>query len=178
MLKRVLDIGTSVATILAAAAIVWAVFFDEGSRHAWPWRSRVERSPAGYVAGDKIERVAGLDFHSSERTLLIVFRSRCRYCIESAPYYQQLVSLRNKKNAPVRIVGIAFEQDPEARSFISDQGWSPDQLVLVPPSTIKVKAAPSVILVDSDATVVATWLGRTSAASYRDIATTAFGEGS
>jgi hypothetical protein len=180
MFKRIIDVVASLATIAAALAILWVLFTDAGATRAWPWQKQrpVDKPATGYVRGDRMDPIAGIDYGASRRTLLIVYRSQCHFCIQSTPYYQQLGSLRDQSRAPVRIVAVGFEKDDGAAAFPAEQGWHPDHLALVPPSTIKVKGAPSVLLVDSSGTVVQSWLGQMTAENYTDVAKTVFPEAS
>jgi hypothetical protein len=115
MLRRVPDIAVSTMTISAAGAIVWVVLVDAGARPGWPWRAREVRPPTGYLRGDKIDELPGVDFRVADRTLLVVFTSRGQFCIEGVPYNQRLVSTPDKDGAKVRIVAVGFEQDQGAR---------------------------------------------------------------
>jgi hypothetical protein len=175
MLKRALDVGVSVTTIAAGIAIVWAVLVGGGTRsRLWPWGAREVRPPTGYIRGDKIDALPGVDFRASHRTLLVVFRSRCAFCIDSVPYYERLMTARNQRGAKVRVVAVGFQQDAAAREFPAQQGWHPDQVVFVARSAVKVRGTPAVLLVDSNGVVVESWLGRTEPDSYEDIVKTTF----
>lgn len=174
MAKRVLDLAVSVATIAAAASIVWVAFVDRDAGSRWFERAHPVGPPIGYVRGQKIDALPGVDFREARRTVLVVFTSRCRFCIEGVPYYQRLASLRDKDGARVRIVAVGFEQDQGAWSFPREQGWQPDHLVLVPPSSLKVRGAPAILLVDAKGTIVESWLGETTAETYEDIVKTVF----
>jgi hypothetical protein len=175
MFRRALDVSVSVATIAAATAIIWAVLADRGKdARWWPWQAREPRAPTGYVRGDKIGGLPGLDFRLSSRTILVVFSSRCHFCKESMPYLQRLVSVRDQRRARVRIVAVGFEPDQDARQFPEQQGWHPDQIVLVPPSAIKIRGTPTVLLVNANATVTHSWLGRTSGETYEEIVKATF----
>jgi hypothetical protein len=173
MFKRVLDVSVSVATVAAAIAIVWAVVTDNGRRH-WPWRTREVGQPTGYVRGDKMSVLPGVDFSASNRTVVVVFSSRCSFCIESAPHFRRLVSARNERHARVRVVAVGSEQDPGARQFPEQQGWHPDQIVVVPPAAVRVAGTPAILLVDSKGLVEASWLGRMAPDTFDAIVRTAF----
>jgi hypothetical protein len=171
---RVLDLTVSLATVAAAAAILWVVLVGRGASSGWLGQGRAGRPPVGYVRGEKIDALSGIDFRAARRTLLVVFTSHCQFCIQSVPYYRRLASMRDKQGAKVRVIAVGFEQDQGARSFPGEQAWQPDQLVIVPPSKLKVRGAPAILLVDANGTVVESWLGETSAETYEDILKTTF----
>jgi hypothetical protein len=55
------------------------------------------------VAGQKIN-LTDIDWQKNRQTLLLILSTKCRFCTESAPFYQQLVKVPHRKRWGFRVI--------------------------------------------------------------------------
>jgi hypothetical protein len=167
-LRRVIDGLTTAVTLAAGIAVIWLVGARLGllpDRHADSARPR----PSSYSRGDRVATLSGIDFSRRERTVLIVFRSNCAYCIRGAPFYQELTRLRDTQRRNIGIVAVAPMSDAMAKEFPKLQGWSPDGFVSIQPGSFKVAGVPTIIIVDRSGVVQDIWFGELSETEKSDL---------
>jgi hypothetical protein len=173
MLKRVIDGLVTVVTLVAAVGVVYVIAIRVG------WlkdpQSRAPTQVTRYATGDTMDPLEGVDYSGAKKTVLVVFTSNCKYCIQGASFYQRLVTTRNERARDVRIIAVALAGDTNAAKFPEMQGWSPDRLVVAKKGQLKLLGVPSLMVVDSQGKVTATWLGELSEAEKQDVVDASFG---
>jgi thiol-disulfide isomerase/thioredoxin len=174
MLTRILESTANATTVLAGLALSYLVAAHLGWV-AVPSRAAPSGPASRYVQGEAVGALDGVDYGRADKTILIVFRSTCGYCIRSAPFYQELVERRNKSRSPVRIVAVAPASDDKAPSFPELQGWSPDYLARFQPGEFRIVGVPTVLIVDRQGRVQASWMGELSATEKEDVISIGFG---
>jgi thiol-disulfide isomerase/thioredoxin len=161
-MKKLLEGVSTLVTILAGLAVVYL----GAERMGWlPAKVRpavaatntsggvTVAEAAGYQAGDDMPDLTGIDYGKFDKTVLVVFRSNCGYCIKSAGFYQELVERRNQRGARVRIIAVAPAADTAAKDFPSMQGWSPDQFAQFPVGTLRTRGVPAIFVVNKSGKV-------------------------
>jgi hypothetical protein len=109
------------AAFLIVCVMVTAVL---GRQLIWPNAPIAAGAPARpaptprpvYQPGERIE-LAGVDFTKSDKTLLLVIRSTCKYCTESMPFYKGLAG-DSKLTATVRIVAVSPDDIPVSEAYL------------------------------------------------------------
>lgn len=98
-------------------------------------------------------------WEKSGKTLLLVLSTTCRYCTESAPFYQQLARRKGSRE-DVRIMAILPQSPDEARKYLGDHGITVDQVKQAALGDIHAKATPTLIMVDKTGSVIESWVGK------------------
>lgn len=117
-------------------------------------------SPAAHriSKGEKLS-VPGVDWRASDRTLLMVLSSTCRYCTESAPFYQRLAQQKSGR-ADARLVAVLPQGGDEAGQYLRAHGISVDEIRQSDPGADYARATPTLIMVDNTGSVVESWVGK------------------
>lgn len=103
--------------------------------------------------------IPDVDWGKSRRTLMFVLSKDCRYCTESAAFYQRLV-VEKSKDQKIGLIAF-FPQNVEvARKYLIDLGVLVDDIRQVNPQLPRVSGTPTLILVDGKGTVQRVWVGK------------------
>ncbi len=107
--------------------------------------------------GEKVQ-IQNVDWGKNGQTLLVVLSKGCKFCSESAGFYQRLVKeSADKTNQHVIAV---FPQDVETgKNYLKELGISAD-VIQTPLDSISVRGTPTLILVDGKGMVKESWIGR------------------
>jgi hypothetical protein len=123
----------------------------------WNVRSRFSASGQPHLVevGDQVTIKDALD----RDTVLVVFRTGCKYCLASLPFYRQLADLRVRD-------GLVFVSPPgEARAsaaLLEEAGIRSVRLLTADFAANRFLVTPLVLSVDSRHTVRAVWRGQLS----------------
>jgi thioredoxin-related protein len=142
--------------IIVVAALLAVVLV---SRYLLPSRQQADVAEAKQVrAGTKLS-LPGADWGHSDRTLLLVLSTTCRYCTESAPFYQRLAQEKSKRGG-VRLMAVLPQSADVAQQYLADHGITVDQVKQAAPGAAYAKGTPTLILVDNTGSVVGSWVGK------------------
>ncbi|HEX6190684.1 MAG TPA: redoxin family protein [Pyrinomonadaceae bacterium] len=108
--------------------------------------------------GSKIS-LDGIDWSKGERTVVVALSTSCRFCTESAPFYQQL---EQKKARNVQLVAVLPQQVADSRSYLGRLNVRMDKVVQAALSSIRVTGTPTLLLVDKNGVVENLWVGKLS----------------
>lgn len=112
--------------------------------------------------------LAGVEWGKSQRTLLMALSTTCRYCTESAPFYQKLVNERARyPNA--RVVAVFPQVIEEAQKYLDEHGVKVDEVRQAAPAEIGVSGTPTLILVSPTGVVVESWVGKLPSAKEVEV---------
>ena len=142
--------------IIAVALVLGAVLVK---RYLWPATPQplaVER--AQIKPGTKLS-LPGVDWNKGDRTLLLVLSTTCRFCTESAPFYQRLAQ-ENAKNGGVSLIALLPQSVGESQKYLNDLGVSIDDIRQAPLDAVKATATPTLIMVDRTGSVTESWVGK------------------
>jgi thiol-disulfide isomerase/thioredoxin len=139
---------------IANAFIIGTCLFIAGTL---AYRSRT-LSPPPYRAGDTLTDKGKLGLAGAPRTLVVVTNSYCHFCSESMPFYQKLSQLSRRSGA--RFVAATAEDPERNRAYLGANGVFADAVVSVWDSKLNIHATPTIIVVNSNGTVVGCWVGK------------------
>lgn len=126
---------------------------------AWPRVTSalgMRRTPApAYRAGQTIDTPADW-YSSSEHTLVVFARASCGACQTARPFLKQLVADLGSKSAVV--LGTTGKEPKEELGYGQSLGLA-DASVKVAPAGLRVRATPTLVLVDQHGQVLAAWEG-------------------
>ena len=121
------------------------------------------RIPAGTKAS-----LTGVDWAKNGQTLLLVLSSDCRYCTESAPFYQRLTR-ETAGRADVHLIALFPQEVEEGRKYLTNLGVSINELRQAAPGSTGAGGTPTLILVDAQGVVKNSWVGKLSAPEESEI---------
>jgi thioredoxin-related protein len=101
----------------------------------------------------------GIDWTKSGLTMLLVLSKDCRYCTESAAFYQRL-ALEKAKHANTRLIAVFPQAVEVGQNYLTDIGVAVDDVKKVTPTDLGVRGTPTLILVDGTGTVQKVWPGK------------------
>jgi Redoxin len=130
-----------------------------------PNREAVER--AQLKPGTKLS-LSGVDWGKSSRTLLMVLSTNCRYCTESAPFYQRIAQ-EKAGHGDVSLVAVLPQSANEATEYLTNHGIVVDDIKQASSVDISVRGTPTLIIVDRAGSVVDSWVGKLPAEKENEV---------
>jgi hypothetical protein len=156
--STLLDKTANVAVIVASIALcVAAVAYLRREPAAAPQPS-AQQAPATYRAGDTIDAVPAAVVGQTPRSLLLVVRSTCKFCTENMPFYQRLAA-RRASESNIRLVAVSTEPVATTRDYLKQHAVAFDDVLQVPPASLKIRGTPTLILIDKERKVLESWVG-------------------
>lgn len=119
-------------------------------------RSSTHFNAAAIAPGTKLN-LRDQSFVIRKQTLVLVLSTDCEYCTASAPFYRRLAAETADKTG---LVVITAQSPKETREYLDRLGISVNDVRQVVPSSIEVKATPSLVLIDSQGIVIRSWQGQ------------------
>lgn len=152
-LQTVANISIIVVALLVAGLLVTRYWHPSSSlpAAAGDWNGEIE-------AGTKI-RLADVEWSDSDRTLLLVLSTQCRYCTASLPFYKKLTQLKNGR-ADLRIIAVLPQDLEDSGKYLSERGIAVDQIEQATLAEISVRGTPTLIEVNRSGTIVRSWVGK------------------
>ncbi len=152
-LTRKLEIAANVA-IIAVAVLICGVLVKT---YLWGGNSPPV-PPQASLVGARVA-VPEVDWRGNGRTLVLVLQKGCRFCEESAPFYQRLAR-EVAGGPPVRLVAVLPQQVEESRQYLRDLGVPVEEVRQVHFKDLGVRGTPSLLLVNGEGVVTGSWFGR------------------
>jgi thioredoxin-related protein len=109
-------------------------------------------------AGAKVS-LPDTDWTKNNRSLVLVLQKGCRYCTESAPFYQKL-SAAVKAEGKTTLLAALPSSATESEGYLRELGVAVDVVKQVSPSSLGVRGTPALLLVDDKGIVVESWTGK------------------
>jgi hypothetical protein len=134
-LRNLSEIFSNLAIILLAVVLGYVVV----SRFSPATLSTPPRdNPAGLTAGTQLPQI-GLDWGKSDRHLLLVLSTTCRYCTDSLPFYRKLIEKRGTTEGP-RVVAMFPQSQPEATAYLASAKLEVDEILQNSPGAVLARA--------------------------------------
>jgi thioredoxin-related protein len=108
--------------------------------------------------GTKISKL-DIDWSKSDKNLLLMLSNSCRYCTESAPFYQRLVKERTQRDT-FRLTAVFPQPVNEGQSYLNGLGVDIDEIKQLSAGAIRIRGTPTLLLVNSAGVVTDEWLGK------------------
>jgi hypothetical protein len=103
--------------------------------------------------------LSGVIWDKADKTLLLVLSTNCRFCTESALFYQRLAQQKTG-HMGVRLIAVLPQSVSESEKYLNDHGVFVDEVTQAVPTTVYARATPTLILVDRTGSVVESWVGK------------------
>ena len=123
--------------------------------------SDLPASPAAanqIAPGDHVS-LEGIDWVKNGHTILLVLQKGCRYCTESAPFYQQLIKEIANRN-DVKLIALFPHSVTEGKNYLDEIGVSIADVRQIAPDQLRIGGTPTLILVDANRVAVDVWKGK------------------
>lgn len=118
-------------------------------------------NPAGgnqLAAGDRVP-LEGVQWTKSGHTVLLVLQKGCRYCTESAPFYQRLTKEIENRN-DVKLIALFPQPVAEGKQYLDEIGVEIADIRQVDPKQFKLGGTPTLILVNESGVATDVWKGK------------------
>lgn len=136
------------AAIVFLASMSW--FFLRNYASVSKPRSAIEK-------GTKLT-LSNVDWSASPQTLLLVLSTKCNYCTVSAPFYRRLVD-QSALSRNTRLIALFPQTIDESKAYLATHNVAIETLQQVPLASLGVKGTPTLILVDTNGSVIQSWDG-------------------
>jgi len=100
-----------------------------------------------------------IEWAKSEGTLLLVLQKGCRFCDESAPFYQRLTKALSTK-PKTHIVAVFPSSQEDNKQYLQEKKIDISDVKQLSPSSLGVAGTPTLLLVDNAGVVVDEWRGK------------------
>lgn len=152
-----LEKATNIAIILACACLIGTLArnYYLSSRPAPRAQPSIQR---GAVV--KLPGAASIGQQPATPTLALALSKNCRFCTESASFYQKLTALKNSAPQGLRLVAVLPEKQEEAESYLKEHGIGADVVISAPVSEIGVSGTPTLLLLDRENKLEEMWVGK------------------
>ena len=100
-----------------------------------------------------------IDWAKNSRTMLFVLSSSCKYCKDSAPFYQRLIR-ESKGINDIQMVALLPQETKESKEYLADIGLAIKDVRETTPSAVGVSGFPALLLVDNTGTIKKAWVGK------------------
>ena len=148
--KRV-ELFANIAIILVAIALVVVL------AKRFIFTSPPPDTPQSNV-GAKLS-LPGVDWSQNNKNVVLVLSDTCKYCTESAPFYQRLVQERAQRQS-FRLTAGFPQSVGEGRKYLNGLGVAIDDVVELSPTAIRIRGTPTILLVNNAGVVTEEWLGK------------------
>ncbi len=154
------NVGITLATLLISYTLIRGYLFRPApTAEERPTTSRRAPPPGATPSPGAKITIPGVDFAGSERTLLLVLSSSCKFCKESAPFYQRIIQeTQSIKN--LRLVAVLPQDEEDGKKYLSDMGIAIREVKQSRPESVGTSGFPSLILVDNKGAVKKAWVGK------------------
>ena len=150
------ELAANIAIVIVALTLTTVVV----KRYLWSSTPTNRQNPSQIKVGDKLT-VNNVDWRSSDNNLVLILQKGCRFCDESAGFYQRLAKgLQNRSD--VRILAVLPQGESESREYLSKLGVSVGNVVQAPPRSFGIGGTPTVMLVNQAGEIEGIWMGKLS----------------
>jgi len=154
--KRI-ELFANIAIILVAISLAVVLakrfVFNGPARNA-----NADGAPANI--GTKLS-LPDVDWSKSNKNLLLVLSDSCKYCSESAPFYQHLVQQRAQRET-FRLTAVFPQPVSDGRKYLTGLGVAIEDIRQMAPGAIRIRGTPTLLLVNNAGVVTDEWLGKLS----------------
>jgi hypothetical protein len=153
--KSFVETATSVAVLLTCVgflgALSWGYFVQR----------RVGSLEGGLHRG-KLLSTPGIDLNKADQTLLIGLSTKCHFCVESTPLYNEVVELGHTGNLRTAIVAVFPENKTAVELYVKNNNLNHkiETIAGYDLALIEARGTPTAILLDSQGKILDFWIGK------------------
>jgi thioredoxin-related protein len=109
------------------------------------------------VVGSKVSAV-DVDWSKNKKNVLLVLQVGCRFCSESAEFYQTLI--QQTKDKGVSVLAVLPQSKEEARKYLDNLQLSNLDTKQAPMNTLDVSGTPTLIIADDKGQITNVCVGK------------------
>jgi thioredoxin-related protein len=110
------------------------------------------------IVGTKVS-LPDIDWSKTNKNLLLVLSNTCKYCTESAPFYQRLAQERARRDS-FHLTAVLPQSVDDGRKYLSGLGVSIDEVKQLSAGTLRIRGTPTLLLINSAGVVTDEWMGK------------------
>lgn len=110
-------------------------------------------------------RLAGVDWKTNGKTLLLALSTTCHFCTQSGPFYQRVA----KEHGDVQLIVLVPQAVEDGQAYLKRLGVSIDDVRQVPFDDLGLQGTPTLVLVDSNGSVADAWVGALPPTKENDV---------
>jgi len=123
-----------------------------------PTQNQSPKTNRPSLVGNRLS-AGDIEWAKSDETLLVVLQKGCRFCDESAPFYQRLTKALSIK-PQTRIVAVFPGTQEENKQYLQDKKIEIADIKQLSPSSLGVAGTPTLLLVNNSGVVIDEWRGK------------------
>ena len=108
------------------------------------------------------------DWSSHDRTLVLALQVGCRFCSESAPFYQQLTSAA-RQSGKVHLLAVLPQRPSDSKNYLATLSVPVEDVRQATLSSLNVSGTPTLILVNRQGVIQSVWVGKLSSGDERQV---------
>lgn len=112
--------------------------------------------------------LSSYDWTKSERSLVFVLSTDCRFCTESESFYKRITTACEGQKK-IRLVAVLPQDVEVSRRYLDKLGVGVDEIKQAPPLSLGAAGTPTLVLVDSKGVVLKSWAGKVPAAIEAEV---------
>lgn len=121
---------------------------------------------AGVRVGAQLN-MTDISWNRQPQTIVLALQQNCRFCTESAPFYQALLTEAARRGIPV--VAVFPRDEVSARQYATDLGLSFPAVKIAEFSSLNIRGTPTLMLADRTGKATHVWQGKLNASGERDV---------
>ena len=157
-LSRMRSIGINVFLIVTAATILYSQL-----------SSALDTRAAALRPGDNLPPLAGIDFSTNDRTLVIAVRAGCPFAEHSMPFYRRIAELKRRRATTAGLAVVSPDSEGVSRNLLRIHDVDIPAAPATPLSSLKLHWTPTLVLANRAGIVLRVWEGELSPAAQSDV---------
>lgn len=137
------NVAIIVTALLISGIVVKRYFFDSQAK------------PASII-GTRIN-LPGADWSKNRSTLILALSKDCRFCTQSARFYQRLVKKTASPDA-ARLIAVFPQSVEESTRYLNETGVSVNDIRQTSLASLGTKGTPTLILINNDGIISDSWI--------------------
>lgn len=155
--RKRLDIIANVALTLCCIVFMFFLFKNYFIKSTGN-KDTQKNSPASEMVGKSIN-LGDINWAENEKNLILVLNKNCRFCNESAPFYQRLTN-DIAKQTNTRLIAVLPHEDEVNKQYLKEHSLEISNIINVSSLSVSVRSTPTLILVDNKGVIVEQWVGK------------------
>jgi thiol-disulfide isomerase/thioredoxin len=158
-LSKVADIALILTCLVVGGVVVMRQFA----------RSPSEATSADTYQPGETVALPAVDFSTAEQTAVIVVKRECAFCTKSMPLYRKLGQASAKAPGALGFVIVSLNSVEETRAHLKSEGVVATHVLSVQSGHLRIRATPTLVIVNRDGRVVKTYVGMLSGSQEEEV---------
>ena len=162
-LTKKVELVANVAIIVVALAVGVALYKNY-------FRKTPPNNPTVNNQISKGTKVAlpDVDWGKTDQTLVLALSTDCRFCTESAPFYQHLIQEKTGSKS-FELIAVLPQPESQGRQYLKDLGVDIEHVKKAELRTLGVQGTPTLLLVNKNGEVIDVWVGKLPEAQEAEV---------